>query len=284
MKDETTPMPQLAPVPPFAPRGHVQLIAMLDEIGRATDPTWTEETLDAKPSNERTDAQLEMEAFLTFQREIADNSEIARSEDEIRSELHEAYEVETAQRRRRQAVVQCCRDLLHRKVLTAIAFGSDGHISSVSQHVWAADGADELFDNGGTWLVHKGELTVCRGGRGEGQITAIALIRTPDLQSVVTHLKAGTLPAHLLAPRDESQADPPGPKPGMPTIKAMVWDVALNILTGPNKPPPGHGRLARLSRLVKSELRKQNHQYQESTITKYLGLSLKDWERENSDK
>src|SRR5271168_421323 len=140
-------------MPPFAPDGHVPLITMLQELGKV-DPAWTGGELLAEPFIEVSDAELDSRAFVIFSYEIANNSELAREEDTIRTEIRKDYEEEIAPRRRRQAVVHKCLELLYRGVLPSIAFGNNGNIYEVPRHIWAANGAEELFDTGGILLVH----------------------------------------------------------------------------------------------------------------------------------
>jgi hypothetical protein len=160
---------------------------MLDEIGKAVDPTWTGQEIDAKPFVERSDAELNTIAFKRFERDGE-----TRSEDEIRADVRQRYQEETAPRRRRQAVVEKILRLLHRGTPDVIAFGTNGRLyDNVSNHVWAAVGAEEIFDTGGILLVQGGEVEFRRGLRKGDDNTAIVLVRAVDLKNVVERLEAG---------------------------------------------------------------------------------------------
>src|SRR6266849_4882628 len=133
MKQRNNSKPLVPKVPPFAPEGSIPLSTMLDEVGKAVEPTWTGEEVAADPVIERSDADLEMAAFDVFMREGE-----TRSEAEILAEVRERYEAETAPRRRRKTIVHQCRELLHRGVLSSIAFGSNGKIYQIPSDIWAA--------------------------------------------------------------------------------------------------------------------------------------------------
>ena len=207
-------------VPLFAPEGSVPLSTMLDEIGKAVEPAWTGEEVAAEPVIERSDADLEMAAFQDFMREGE-----TRSEAEILAETRQRYEQETAPRRRRQAVVYQCRELLHRGLLPSIAFGSNGKIYEIPSHIWAANGAEELFDTGGILLVSGKKVTFQRGLT-QGDNTAIVLVKAVDLNDVVKRLSAGECLA-TAAPqvgRTETSSSETGRSgyPGRPSVRNLV--------------------------------------------------------------
>jgi hypothetical protein len=195
MKQRSNSKPIVQKVPPFAPEGSVPLDTMLDEVGKVVEPSWTGGEVAAEPVIERSDAELETTAFVDFMREGE-----TRSEAEILAELRDHYETETAPGRRRQAVVDQCRQLLHRGLLPSIAFGSNGKIFQVPSHIWAANGAEEIF-NTGILVVQDGEVTF-RRGLTQGDNTAVVLIKTADLNRVVKRLTAGESLA-TLAPLEE---------------------------------------------------------------------------------
>lgn len=87
-----------------------------------------------------------------------------------------------------------------------------------------------------------------------------------------------------LAGDPTASADAPGRKPGKGGIAAVAWEIALHILTDPNGPPKGHGRLAELSRRVVNELAaKGRGDYQADSIAGQIRASFRDWERQNPD-
>src|ERR1700736_6758213 len=168
------------------------------------DRSWTGEELLAEPIAELSDAEIDRRAFVIFSHEIANNSELARKEDAIGAEIRQHYEEEIAPRRRRQAVVRKCLELLYRRVLPSIAFGHDGNICEVPSHIWAADGAEELFDTGGILLV-RGKKVSFQKGRTQGKNTAIVLVKAADINDIVQRLSAGECLA-TAAPPGESTA------------------------------------------------------------------------------
>ena len=224
MKQRSNSKPIVQKVPPFAPEGSVPLVTMLDEVGKVVEPRWTGEEVAAEPVIERSDAELETTAFVDFMREGE-----TRSEAEILAELRDRYETETAPRRRRQAVVDQCRQCLHRGGLPSIAFGSSGKIYQVPSHIWAADGAEEIFDTG-ILVVQDGEVKF-RRGLTQSDNTAVVLIEAADLNRVMKRLAAGESLATLalLEERTGTSLPETGPAypyrsgfPGRPSIKNHI--------------------------------------------------------------
>jgi hypothetical protein len=158
MNYKLRPKPVIPSMPRFAPPGSVLLMVALDRLGKAMDPAWTGEEILSVPIKELSDTDLEFSAFKTGLREGE-----TRFEADILAELRERYEEEIAPRRRRQAVVLKILQLLHGGILKVIAFGSNGRLyESVPDHVWAADGAEEVFDTG-VLAVSGDEVTFNRG-------------------------------------------------------------------------------------------------------------------------
>jgi hypothetical protein len=210
-------------VPLFAPEGYVTLTTVLDEVGKAVDAEWTGEELAAEPVTNRSEEDLDLTAFTIFMREGE-----TRTEEEIRADVRRRYQEETTPRRRRQAIVQRCRELLHGG-LPSIAFGSDGRSYKVPTHIWAADGAEEIFDTG-VLLVQDGEVKF-RRGQTQGDDTAIVLVKSADLKNVVKRLEAGesltTLapleePTGTSSPETEPDYQYRSGYPGRPSIKDLI--------------------------------------------------------------
>jgi hypothetical protein len=78
----------------------------------------------------------------------------------------------------------------------------------------------------------------------------------------------------------------PGPKPGSgQSIANQAWQAALKVLADDKQRPPlGYGRLAELAHLVNAELISQGYRYQDDSIRKAIGPSLREWEAQNPDK
>jgi len=198
--------PVIRPVPPLAPDGHVTLITVLQEMGKV-DTAWTGEELLAEPVTELSDEEFGRRAFVIFSHEIANNLELARHEDAIQAELRERYEEEIAPRLRRQAVVRKCLELLYRRVLPSIAFGFNGKIYDVPNDIWAAEGAEEVFDTG--ILLVRGKKVRFQKGLTQGDNTAIVLVKAVDLDDVVKRLSAGECLATLASPPERTGTSSP---------------------------------------------------------------------------
>jgi hypothetical protein len=74
-------------------------------------------------------------------------------------------------------------------------------------------------------------------------------------------------------------AQRPGPKAGETTPKDLACETAVQILDDDDRRPPrGYGRLIKLARLVNTELRTRGHQYQDDSIRRMIGPTLREWE------
>jgi hypothetical protein len=175
--------------------------------------------------------------------------------------------------------------LLYTGMPKVIAFGTNGRLyDSVPNHVWAAEGAEEIFDTG-TLLVSGDEVTFSRGLTQGDDGTATALINADDLQRLIDQ---PGFPDTLAPPWAEplpAWREPPGPKGGEQKVANLACEIAQRILESDQKPPRGRGRLAELSRLVQRELAKLHHDRKADSIRRsYIGPYLKDWEKRNPDK
>jgi hypothetical protein len=70
----------------------------------------------------------------------------------------------------------------------------------------------------------------------------------------------------------------PGPKPGEKALAQRAWQIALRILCSTDAPACGYGRQIQLARMVNEEL---GCKYQDDSIHKAIGPSLREWERNN---
>lgn len=71
--------------------------------------------------------------------------------------------------------------------------------------------------------------------------------------------------------------DPPGPKAGATPIEDLMWQLALEILNGPTRPPK-RGRITRLSEAVEAKIKALGYKHKDTTIQKSIRPSLKEWE------
>jgi hypothetical protein len=255
------------------------LIEALDRIGKAVDPAWTgDETLAAKVEA-RSDSDLETDAFKILMREGE-----TRHESDILAELRDQYERATTPRRRRDAVVDRLLGFLHQDMLPVTSYGSNGKIYQVSNHIWGADGIEEVFDTGGLLLV-QGEAVEFRRGLTRSDSTATILVNATDLQRL---LKQPGFPDNLVPPPEAQHrpawGEPPGPKGGEPKVAKLAWEIAETILES-GELARGRGRLAQLSRLVEQKLAEQGHKRKADSIRRsYIGPYLKEWEEKHPGK
>lgn len=169
--------------PRFAPRGYIPLLNAIDLVGKKRDPAWTGEERMSPAMPQRTPKDLDREAADIFDREIADNSILARSEDAIRAAIQEKYDRDRAPRRRRQAAVAWLREMLIDKVLDAIAFSATAKELRVPAHVWRADRAEEVFDIGLVRVSNDQISFVIGLDRPED--TALVMIREKDIEDAL---------------------------------------------------------------------------------------------------
>jgi hypothetical protein len=75
-----------------------------------------------------------------------------------------------------------------------------------------------------------------------------------------------------------------GPKGGEKSVDREAWEIAERILgDGTTRPPRGHGRLAKLARLVNAELLKRGIERQDDSIRKSIGPGLREWEKQHPE-
>jgi hypothetical protein len=188
------PPPLNRPVPRFAPEGSITLTTALDIFGRAVDPVWTGEEINADTGPEPSDEHLANLAFARVTREAAD-APGREVEDDISSErqileaLHAYRDEKFAARRRWKNAVFELMGCLHRGMLAASAMGSDGRIYDVSAHLWASEHAEDLFDNGGSLEVRAGQLAVPKVLIQTDSATV--LVNGDDLQRLITAITRG---------------------------------------------------------------------------------------------
>lgn len=84
-------------------------------------------------------------------------------------------------------------------------------------------------------------------------------------------------------PDDDSADAASGPKAGETSIGRTAWSIAERILDSNERPKRGHGRLAKLARLVTTELERAGQQRQPDSIRKVIGPSLREWEARHSE-
>jgi hypothetical protein len=255
------------------------LIVALDRIGKAVYPAWTGDEILAAKVEERSDSDLKTDAFKILMREGE-----TRHESDILAELRDQYERATAPRRRRDAVMDRLLRFLHQDMLPVISYGSNGKIYQVSNHVWGADGIEEVFDTDGLLLV-QGEAVEFRRGLTRSDNTAMVLVNATDLQSL---LKQPGFPDNLIPPPEAqhrpASGEPPGPKGGEPKVAKLACEIAETLLRR-GVPARGRGRLAELSRLVEQKLAEQGHKRKADSIRRsYVGPYLKEWEKKNPGK
>src|ERR1700733_7921378 len=102
------PTPRNPFTPRFAPKDSISLTDALDIFGRAIDPAWTGEEIEADTAPEPLDDELAIRAFARVTQEASDNPRGAIGpenppEHEIRAALHERRDIEFAARRRWKA-------------------------------------------------------------------------------------------------------------------------------------------------------------------------------------
>src|SRR5438034_9140095 len=102
------PSPRRPLLPRFAPKSTVTLVEALDSFGRAIDPAWTGEEIEAEATPEPSDEHLANVAFAQVTREASDKplSEVgieSPTEREILAALHAHRDITFAPRRRSRA-------------------------------------------------------------------------------------------------------------------------------------------------------------------------------------
>jgi hypothetical protein len=81
-----------------------------------------------------------------------------------------------------------------------------------------------------------------------------------------------------------SQNDPPRPKPGQQSAKDRLCQAALSILNDPAKRPPrGHGRKAKIARLLYKLQPDDGRRYEEDSIVRMIRDTITEWETNNPD-
>jgi hypothetical protein len=262
--DDLMPSPRNRPVPRFAPEGSITLMSALDIFGRAVDPAWTGEEINADTAPEPSDEHLANLAFARVTREAADNpGDENPSEHEILAALYEAREMTFAARRRWKATAIRFMRYLHQGMLAPSAMGDDGKVYEVPAHRWASKHAEELFDNGGYLEVRNGQLADPRDLIQTD--TATVLVNANDLQQLITAISDGDIPPAAPVVTTEQADRYRTGLPGRPTIAHLIeaklrqriaageCEATLSaetralrqwaISTHPNAPPPSTGAI-----------------------------------------
>lgn len=65
------------------------------------------------------------------------------------------------------------------------------------------------------------------------------------------------------------------------SAEALAWDIALEILNTPLRPPRGRGRRTALARLVMTNLASRGIPRELDTVVGYISPGLDDWEQKN---
>jgi hypothetical protein len=220
--------PRNPPIPRFAPGGCITLHTALDMIGSAVDPAWTGEEIESDAAPEPSDEDLDKLVFARVLGQVADKprSEVEDdnpSEAQIRAALHKERDLKFAARRRWQATGIWFMRYLHQGMLKPSAMGNDGKLYEVPAHLWAAEHAECLFDNGGCLEVRAGQLAVARGPV-QAEDTAIVLINKGDLEGIIEAIKEGNVPPTVPpAVTEVQQVDPARTGyPGAPSLRRAI--------------------------------------------------------------
>jgi hypothetical protein len=223
--------PRNPPVPRLAPANSVSLVTALDAFGRAIDPDWTGEEIEADTAPEPTDDDLAHRAFAQVTREASDSprgyiDDKNLPEHEILAALCARRDIEFAARRRWKAAAIAFLRHLHRGALLPTAMGSDGMAYDVPRHLWAAANAEDLFDNGHL-EVRTGQLVV-PGRPIAAEDAAIVLVNRDELLGLITTILDGNASPPPLAPMPERQQGNGGRgKPGRPSPTAQPIEEEL---------------------------------------------------------
>jgi hypothetical protein len=240
--------PRNPPVPRLAPANSMSLPAALNAFGRANDPAWTGDEILADMAPEPSDEELAFRAFKRVTQQVSDDPRGAidtdplPAEHEVLAELHARRDIEFAERRRWQAAAMTFLRHLHRGALRPTAMGSDGRIYDVPPHLWAAESAEALFDNGGQLEVRGGQLVVPRR-QITAEDTAIVLVNSDQLQALITAVIEGdaSSPTVAVAPpaAGTPQLDAGGRrKPGRPSPTAQPIEEELRRRAAAGKCEP----------------------------------------------
>jgi hypothetical protein len=87
------------------------------------------------------------------------------------------------------------------------------------------------------------------------------------------------LPAGVKPKKSSSSPSRPGPKAGEQNSKDLACRTVLVILNDHDRRPSlGYGRLIALARLVNAELSNRGYKYQDDSVRKMIGRTVREWE------
>lgn len=156
----------------------------LNIVGVAIVPEWTGDEPSAASVPEKTTADFDREAIEIADREWQWDRENSRSRMEIQAQLEGEYQRQTALRTRRQAAVNELMTMLFKARVLAKVFAATGEELDAPHHIWAADGAEEIFDTG---VVHVVDGTVkFLKGLPEAEERGIIMVAEADLRKAIS--------------------------------------------------------------------------------------------------
>jgi hypothetical protein len=228
----TAPMasPRNPPVPRLAPVHSMSLPAALNAFGKACDPAWTGDEILAEPEPSDDELASSVSRWVKVHAGSSPSLPTDLAEQHaMLAEMRRQRDIEFVARRRWQAAAIALLRHLHRGALRPTAMGSDGMPYEVPPHLWAAESAEALFDNGGYLEVRSGKLVVPRRPI-TAEDTAIVLVDGDQLQDLITAiLDEGTASPPAVPPASETQQLDVGRrgKPGRPSPTAQPIEEEL---------------------------------------------------------
>jgi hypothetical protein len=137
------------------------------------------------------------------------------------------------------------------------------------------------FDEAGHWFKPSIEDRAALFGRHSDLATGLSVFDAIEFRDVRVHWPelVEVLEEAGLRRRPRLGGTPSGPKPGEPSVKELMWNIALGILTDGPRPPLGRGRLTALARLVNKAA---NKGHKDDSVRKIIRPSLREWERQNT--
>jgi hypothetical protein len=162
--------------------------------------------------------------------------------------------------------------------------------SQLQEMTWEASRLEQLFRDRLISLIHSGAYSLTGFGPDlhlvsiPSELISAKLIRFDRDEiklgdTIIRGVRAAPTTPRTLGPQA------PGPKPGDQTAKPRAHDEVRAILSNDAKRPlRGHGRIAKLARMVREKFALEGIHYELNSIEKMIRPAAKEWEERNPER
>ena len=162
--------------------------------------------------------------------------------------------------------------------------------SQLQKLTWEASRLEQIFRDRLISLLHSGAYSLTGFGPDLRPVSIPSELITQEMlrfdrdeiklgDDLIRGVRAAPTTPRTLGPQA------PGPKPGDQTAKPRAHDAVRAILSNDaERPLRGHGRTAKLARMVQEKFASEGIHYELNSIEKMIRPAVKEWEERNPDK